>query len=162
MRLRFFSRSKDRTGRGKAPEVEKNMVEKIVKSDEEWQAQLTPESFEVTRHHGTERPFTGEYDGCKDAGTYVCICCGHELFRSEAKYDSGTGWPSFHSPLARNSVETQVDRSPFMTRTEVHCARCDGHLGHLFPDGPMPTGRRYCMNSVSLVLKRDDEAPSSD
>ena len=138
------------------------MVEKIVKTDEEWRAQLSPESYEVARHHGTERPFSGEYDGCKDAGTYVCICCGHELFRSEAKYDSGTGWPSFHSPLARGSVETQVDYSPFMTRTEVHCARCDGHLGHVFPDGPMPTGQRYCMNSVSLVLQRDDETPSSD
>ncbi len=138
------------------------MVEKIVKTDEEWQAQLSPESYEVTRHHGTERPFSGEYDGCKDDGTYVCICCGHELFRSEAKYDSGTGWPSFHSPLAKDSVETQVDRGLFMTRTEVHCARCDAHLGHVFPDGPMPTGQRYCMNSVSLELARDEETPPSE
>ena len=148
--------------RNPAGEMEKSMVEKIVKADEEWRAELSPESFEVARHHGTERPFTGEYDGCKDTGTYVCICCGHPLLGSEAKFDSGTGWPSFHSPLANDSVETQVDRSPFMTRTEVHCARCDGHLGHVFPDGPPPTGLRYCINSVSLDLKRDDETPPSD
>ncbi len=138
------------------------MVEKIVKTDEEWRAELSPESYEVTRHHGTERPFTGEYDGCKDAGTYVCICCGHPLFSSEAKFDSGTGWPSFHSPLAADSVETRTDSSLFMSRTEIHCASCDGHLGHVFPDGPMPTGQRYCMNSVALDLKRDDESPPSD
>jgi len=138
------------------------MVEKIVKTDEEWRAELSSESYEVTRRHGTERPFTGEYDDCKDVGTYVCICCGHPLFSSEAKFDSGTGWPSFHSPLSRDSVETQSDRSPFMTRTEVHCAHCDGHLGHVFPDGPMPTGQRYCMNSVSLKLKHDDETRPSD
>jgi len=138
------------------------MVDKIVKTDEEWRAELSSESYEVSRHHGTERPFTGEYDGCKDAGTYVCIGCGHPLFRSEAKYDSGTGWPSFHSPLAADSVETQTDGAMFMTRTEVHCARCDGHLGHVFPDGPMPTGQRYCMNSVSLKLERGDKTPTSD
>ncbi len=138
------------------------MVEKFVKTDEEWQAQLSPESYEVARHHGTERPFSGQYDGCKDAGTYVCICCGHELFRSEAKYDSGTGWPSFWAPLAEDSVETTTDRSLFTTRTEAHCARCEAHLGHVFPDGPMPTGQRYCMNSVSLDLKRDDETAPSD
>jgi len=138
------------------------MVEKIEKSDEEWRAQLSPESYEVTRHHGTERPFTGKYNACKDTGTYVCICCGNPLFSSDAKYDSGTGWPSFHSPLNGDSVETQVDRSLFMTRTEVHCARCDGHLGHVFPDGPMPTGQRYCMNSVSLELIPGDDTEKSD
>lgn len=143
-------------------DVERAMVEKIVKSDEEWRAELSPESYEVARHHGTERPFSGEYDGCKDAGTYVCICCGNPLFSSETKFDSGTGWPSFHSPMSGDSVETQTDRSLFMARTEVHCARCDGHLGHVFPDGPMPTGQRYCMNSVSLKLNRDDETSSTD
>ena len=162
MRLSFFQKPKDRPDRAPAREVERRMVEKIVKTDEEWQAELSPESYAVARQHGTERPFSGEYDGCKDAGTYVCICCGHRLFRSEAKYDSGTGWPSFHSPSANDSVETQVDRSPFGTRTEVHCARCEAHLGHVFPDGPMPTGRRYCMNSVSLKLERDDVTPPSE
>lgn len=167
MRLSFFHKPKDRpdraparegTDRAPARERETAMVEKIVKTDEEWQAELSPESYAVARQHGTERPFSGEYDGCKDAGTYVCICCGHELFRSEAKYDSGTGWPSFHSPSANDSVETHVDRAMFMTRTEVHCARCEAHLGHVFPDGPRPTGRRYCMNSVSLKLERDEDA----
>ena len=138
------------------------MVEKIVKTDEEWRAQLSSESYEVARRHSTERPFTGEYNDCKDAGTYVCVCCGHPLFSSETKFDSGTGWPSFYSPLTKESVETQADGSLFMTRTEVHCARCDGHLGHVFPDGPMPTGQRYCMNSVSLELKHDDEPSPSE
>ena len=138
------------------------MVEKIVKTDEVWRAQLSSESYEVARRHGTERPFTGEYNDCKDTGTYVCVCCGHPLFSSETKFDSGTGWPSFYSPLTKESVETQADGSLFMTRTEVHCARCDGHLGHVFPDGPMPAGQRYCMNSVSLELKHDDEPSPSD
>lgn len=129
------------------------MVEKFVKTDEEWRAQLTPEEFHVMRQHGTERPFSGEYNACKDAGTYVCNACGHPLFSSEAKYDSGTGWPSFFVPLNGDSVETTVDRSLWMSRTEVHCARCDAHLGHVFPDGPRPTGQRYCMNSVSLKLE---------
>ena len=133
------------------------MVDKITKPDEEWRAQLSPEAYQVTRHHGTERPFTGEYNACKDSGTYVCVCCGHPLFSSETKYDSGTGWPSFYQPLAADSVETQTDRSLFMSRTEVHCARCDAHLGHVFPDGPAPTGQRYCMNSVSLKLEREGE-----
>ncbi len=133
------------------------MVEKIVKTDEEWQAQLTQEQFEVTRLHGTERPFTGEYDGCKDPGTYVCVCCGNKLFESKAKYDSGTGWPSFWAPLNKDSVETKTDRAMFTTRTEVHCARCDGHLGHVFPDGPAPSGQRYCMNSASLKLEPGGE-----
>ena len=132
------------------------MAEKIEKSDEEWRAQLSPESYEVARQHGTERPFTGEYNDCKTGGTYSCICCGHELFASDTKFDSGTGWPSFYAPLGPDSVETTIDNSMFSTRTEVHCARCDGHLGHVFPDGPMPTGQRYCMNSVSLKLVRGD------
>lgn len=131
------------------------MVEKIRKTDEEWRAQLSPEQYEVTRRHGTERPFTGEYNDCKEPGTYVCVCCGHPLFSSETKYDSGTGWPSFYAPLDEESVETSVDRTLWMTRTEVHCARCDAHLGHVFPDGPRPTGQRYCMNSVALKLESE-------
>ena len=132
------------------------MAEKIKKTDEEWQEELTPLQYEVTRMHGTERPFTGEYNDCKDSGTYVCVCCGHPLFSSETKYDSGTGWPSFYAPLDKESVETQTDRSLWMVRTEVHCARCDAHLGHVFPDGPRPTGQRYCMNSASLKLEKED------
>lgn len=133
------------------------MVEKIKKSEEEWRAQLTDEQYHVTREHGTERPFTGEYDGCKDEGVYHCICCGHPLFESDHKFDSGTGWPSFYQPMDNDAVETKTDWSMLMKRTEVHCARCDAHLGHVFPDGPMPTGQRYCMNSVSLKLERKDD-----
>ena len=129
------------------------MVEKITKTEEEWRAQLTEEQFYVTRKHGTERAFTGEYDRCKDDGVYKCICCGHPLFDSDHKFDSGTGWPSFFQPLGEDAVETQTDRSLLMSRTEVHCARCDAHLGHVFPDGPRPTGQRYCMNSASLKLE---------
>ena len=129
------------------------MVEKITKTEEEWRAQLTEEQFYVTRKHGTERAFTGEYDRCKDDGVYKCICCGHPLFDSDYKFDSGTGWPSFFQPLGEDAVETQTDRSLLMSRTEVHCARCDAHLGHVFPDGPRPTGQRYCMNSASLKLE---------
>ena len=133
------------------------MAEKITKTEEEWRAHLTAEQYHVTREHGTERPFTGEYDGCKDAGTYTCISCGNPLFASDHKFDSGTGWPSFYQPLDDGAVETQTDRALFMTRTEVHCAKCDAHLGHVFPDGPAPTGQRYCMNSVSLKLDRKDD-----
>jgi len=129
------------------------MVEKIRKSEDEWRADLSPEAYHVARKHGTERPWTGEYNACKENGTYVCVCCGHPLFSSETKFESGTGWPSFFEPLREDSVETTTDRGFFMTRTEVHCARCDAHLGHVFPDGPRPTGLRYCMNSVSLKLE---------
>jgi len=128
------------------------MAEKVVKSDAEWRAQLTPEQYEVCRRKGTERAFTGRYHATKTDGVYRCACCGNELFDSSAKYESGTGWPSFHSPVAKESVRTESDRSHGMLRTEVLCARCDAHLGHVFPDGPAPTGERYCMNSVSLDL----------
>ncbi|MEC7489565.1 MAG: peptide-methionine (R)-S-oxide reductase MsrB [Pseudomonadota bacterium] len=128
------------------------MGDKIQKTEEQWRAELSDEQFHVTRQHGTERPFTGEYNDCKDPGIYQCICCGHPLFDADHKFDSGTGWPSFFQPLNGDAVETQTDVSMLMSRTEVHCSRCDAHLGHVFPDGPLPTGERYCMNSVSLRL----------
>ena len=131
------------------------MVEKIKKSDAEWMKQLTPEQFKITRKAGTERAFTGKYHQTKDKGTYLCVCCGSPLFRAEAKFDSGTGWPSFFEPVAKDAIEEHEDRSFFMVRTEVICARCDAHLGHVFDDGPRPTGLRYCMNSASLTLKPD-------
>jgi peptide-methionine (R)-S-oxide reductase len=131
---------------------DKNMAEKINKTDEEWRAQLTPEQYQVCRQAGTEGAFTGEYDGFKADGTYECVCCGNPLFDSGTKFDSGSGWPSFFKPIENDAVEETEDTSLGMRRVEARCARCDSHLGHVFPDGPQPTGLRYCMNSLSLSL----------
>lgn len=128
------------------------LVEKIVKTDEEWKKILSPEQFNVARKKGTELAFTGKYHDCHEDGIYQCVCCGTDLFNSQAKFDSGTGWPSFWEPVAEENVKTKTDRSLFMVRTEVLCARCDAHLGHVFDDGPPPTGLRFCMNSTSLNL----------
>jgi peptide-methionine (R)-S-oxide reductase len=133
------------------------MTEKIVKNDAEWQESLTPEQYRVMRKKGTERAFTGKYYAFKEDGIYRCGACGQELFNSETKFDSGTGWPSFYAPIAPERVEEANDYSLFMVRTEVTCSRCGAHLGHVFGDGPVPTGLRYCLNSISLDFKPREE-----
>lgn len=133
------------------------MAEKMIKTEQEWKKQLSPEQFDVTRKAGTERAFTGKYWDTKEKGTYNCVCCGAPLFESETKFNSGTGWPSFTQPVNQDAVSEHTDRAYGMSRTEVRCARCDAHLGHVFPDGPNPTGLRYCMNSASLDLKPEEK-----
>jgi peptide-methionine (R)-S-oxide reductase len=133
-------------------------MDKIKKSPEEWRKQLSPEQFHIAREKGTERPFTGEYVNNKEAGTYHCICCGTPLYDSATKFNSGSGWPSFWDALDKDAIATSVDKAHGMTRVEIMCAKCDSHLGHVFPDGPMPTGARHCVNSASLKFKPKDKA----